>query len=104
MSKPVTIEVRISRDELAKDQHKRNQVITGQRVMSELRRQGVPVVGVLAIFGVEHGTLTMRTEDGLDGDEFIYTWTGVPIAPELRKHQFTFTNTLANTIREEEEI
>lgn len=103
-TKPTTIEVRISRDELVKDQHKGNQAILGLRVMRQLRERGVPVIGILAPFGVEHGALTITMDDGLDGDEMVYTWTGVPIPQHLRQHVLTFQTTLADILREEEEL
>ena len=101
MAATQTIVVTITRDRLIEDT---NEVIQGARVMRELRQRGVPVIGTLGIFSVEHGVLTVHTDDGLDGDEFVYTWVGVPVAPPLRKHHLTFTNNLKAIIAKEDEL
>lgn len=51
-----------------------NPVHLGLQVLGELRRRGVPVVGVLWPVGVEYGVLTVEGPDLLSG-EVIYTWT-----------------------------
>ncbi len=51
-----------------------NPVHLGLAVLGELRRRGVPVVGVLWPVGVEWGVLTVVGPDLLSG-EVEYTWT-----------------------------
>lgn len=59
-----------------------NEVLAGQVIMTRLRKRGVPVIGVLGVLAVEHGTLTIQHEDGLDGDEWTWTWVGKPMTQE----------------------
>jgi hypothetical protein len=51
-------------------------------VMRRLRDRGVPVLGKVGIMGVAHGKLVMRTEEDLDGDQRVFTWTGTPDVQE----------------------
>lgn len=57
--------------------HDYNEVNTANSLILKLLAAGVPVVGVLGIVTVEWGKLTITHDpDGLDGDEWTYTWTG----------------------------
>lgn len=93
-----TITVTVTRDQLVKDQKNRSinaqYMKAGGRILSELRAAGIPIVGAIGLFGVEYGTLTMRMDDGLDGDEFVYTFVGEPLPQHLRKNEYTFGNPL----------
>lgn len=53
-----------------------NEVLAGQVIFGKLRAAGVPVIGVLGILAVEWGEFTVKHEDGLDGDEWSFTYTG----------------------------
>lgn len=53
-----------------------NEVLCNMKIMKGLRDRGAPVIGAISILGVEHGHLTMHTEDDLDGDVLVYRWTG----------------------------
>lgn len=97
--KPQTVVVRMSRDDLIRSQRSPSEFIIGSYVMKTLRDKGVPIIGILAPFAVEYGALTITKEDGLDGDEFVYKWTGVPLPYELRKHHLTFQVTLEEVLR-----
>ena len=89
--KEQTITVRVSRDDVAATCKSKNEVIIGGFVMKKMREAGIPIIGVLAPFCVEYGTLVTTIEEGLDGDEFVYKWTGVPIPRDMRHIQFTFS-------------
>lgn len=82
--KEITIRVTFTRDQLTGTKNPAgNEVLAGQVIMGALRKRGVPVIGVLGLLGVEWGTLTCAQEDGLDGDEWTWTWTGVKMPPTL---------------------
>lgn len=59
-----------------------NELLASQVIFGRLRAKGVPVIGVIGVIAVEWGKLTIEHEDGLDGDEWHYTWTGVPMPKE----------------------
>lgn len=79
----VTISETFTRDQLTGTRNPvGNEVLAGQVIMTRLRKRGVPLIGVLGILAVENGTLTVQHEDGLDGDEWTYSWTGEPMPRE----------------------
>ena len=110
MAKEVTISVTISRLELAgKNNPKANEPLAAMYIMNRLRAKGVPVTGVLTILAVEWGKLTIAHEDGLDGDEWTYTWTGAPMPPRWIEackevQGIPLTNPLAPRIAAEDEL
>lgn len=59
-----------------------NEVLAGQVIFGRLRARGVPLIGVLGVIAVEWGTLTIAHDDGLDGDEWTYTYVGKPMPKE----------------------
>jgi hypothetical protein len=73
MSKKTTIEVRIDRDERS---FNTNEVRRNVMLMKMLRERGVPVIGAISVISVEHGQLSTHREEDLDGDVFVYRWTG----------------------------
>lgn len=78
--KPQTISVTFTRDELCgKRNPQGNELLAGQAIFSKLRAKGVPVIGVLGVLAVEWGVLTIEHQDGLDGDEWAWSWTGEPM-------------------------
>jgi hypothetical protein len=87
-----------------------NEVLAGQVIFGRLRSKGVPVIGVLGVLAVEWGTLTIKHDDGLDGDEWTYTYVGKPMPKEwalkLSKPgvALTLANPLAAQIAAEEEL
>lgn len=81
-----------------------NEVIASQLIFNALRKKGVPLIGILGVIAVEHGTLKVTKEDGLDGDEFVFEWTGVPMPPQYRDKTITLSNSLAVLIAREEEL
>lgn len=102
-----TIIVRIDRDQLIRDQKAKGTAAqfmqAGGRVLKELRAAGVPIIGAIGLFGVEYGTLAMHIEDGLDGDELVYTFTGEPLPAALRKNEYTFSKPLPKTADQEDD-
>ncbi len=62
-----------------------NEVISAGPIINGLLAAGIPVVGILGILAVEWGTLTITHEDGLDGDEWTYTWTGERVPAAYRE-------------------
>lgn len=102
------VRIRISRDELIGDMTPKgtrgNQVIAGQLLFRRLREAGIPVVGTLGLFCVEVGTLTMQSEEGLDGEEFVYIYTGPLMEQKYRREHFTLTHSLRKLIDEENEL
>lgn len=62
-----------------------NAVVSTNTLANRLLAAGIPVVGVLGIVAVEWGKLTVEHEDGLDGDEWKYTWTGEEVPKSWRK-------------------
>ena len=47
------------------------------RSVAYLKRQGIPIVGTVSIYGVERGTLTIRQEAGRQ----LYEWLDDPTIP-----------------------
>lgn len=77
-TKEQTVSVTITRDDLTRsiNNPEGNEVRAGQVIFGKLRRLGVPVIGVLGVLAVEWGELNIKQEDGLDGDEWTFTYTG----------------------------
>lgn len=73
-----TVRVTFTRDELTRDGNAivSNEVIAGQKIFKRLRSLGVPVIGNLGVLAVEWGKLTITHDDGLDGDEWTWEYTG----------------------------
>lgn len=67
-----TIEVRMPTDMTEK---LGNEVLANVRTIKRLREAGVPIVGSISILGVSQGTLQMSTDEGLDGDDYVFRWT-----------------------------
>lgn len=79
--KQITVTLTVTRDELIDSRNPQgNEMLASATILSRLRAQGVPVIGILGVLAVENGTLTIKHEDGLDGDEWTWTWTGEPMA------------------------
>jgi hypothetical protein len=79
-----TIRVTITRDSLIDRKNSgKNLFIAAIAVRERLLLAGVPVIGLDGVIAVERGTLTIEHEDGLDGDEFHYTFVGEPVMPEV---------------------
>jgi hypothetical protein len=79
-----TIRVTITRDEMIGPKNPgRNLFIAGVAVREKLFMAGVPVLGIDGILAVERGKLTIEHEDGLNGDEWIFTFVGEPVMPEV---------------------
>lgn len=83
MAKVVTISKTFTRDELlgiiprTGKAGEYNSINTGNFLTTRLLEAGIPVVGCFGVLAVEHGVLTVTHDpDGLDGDEWIYSWTG----------------------------
>jgi hypothetical protein len=91
MAKVVTITQTFTRDQLIGmnptngKRHPYNAVVATNTIANKLLAAGVPIVGVLGIVAVEWGKLTVEHEDGLDGDEWKYTWTGNEVPKYWRK-------------------
>lgn len=80
MAKSITVKEVFTRHQfLGKRNPQGNEVLAAQVIFTRLRNRGVPVIGVLGVIAVEWGKLTIEHEDGLDGDEWTYTWEGVPM-------------------------
>jgi len=105
---PIKIKVSFTRDQLIYDLRPpapvMHQAHVAGRVMRTLKEAGVPVIGVLGIISVAYGELTTYMIDGLDGDEFVYEWTGVPMPRELRHYRLTTSFTLLDAIADYEEL
>jgi hypothetical protein len=69
-------------------------------IVDTLRKQGIPVIGPVGVVSVETGRLTMAVEN----ECLMYRWTGVALAPHMRKKQFTLEKTLAQAIAEENDL
>lgn len=83
IEKEVTIKHVFTRDQLTGTRNPAgNEVIAGQTIFNKLRASGVPVIGVLGVLAVEWGKLTIAYEDGLDGDEWAFTFVGKPMPKE----------------------
>lgn len=81
--KEVTIRETFTRDQfLGKANPEGNDFLAARVIFGRLRSRGVPVIGALGVLGVEWGKMTIEHEDGLDGDEWTYTWTGRPLSKE----------------------
>lgn len=79
----VTIRETFTRDQfLGKHNPEGNDFLAARVIFGRLRARGVPVIGALGVLGVEWGKLTIEHEDGLDGDEWHYTWIGRPLTKE----------------------
>lgn len=102
------IKLSFTRDQLIYDMHPpapvMHQATVAGRVMRALREAGVPLIGVLGIIGVTYGELICRMIDGLDGDEFIYEWSGVPMPRHMRHYKLTTSFSLADAIADHEEL
>jgi hypothetical protein len=90
--------------------HNYNEVVTSNTIANRLLAAGIPVVGVLGIVAVEWGKLTVEHEDGLDGDEWKYTWTGEEV-PKFWRNRMSgqgyrnrLDNPLAAQIAAEDEL
>jgi len=78
-----TISVTITRDDLAERNEKLNCFLAGTKITKALLLARIPVIGVAGVLAIERGKLVIRHEDGLDGDEWTYTFTGEPILEAL---------------------
>jgi hypothetical protein len=82
MAKEVTIKKTFTRDELVGVMPRTGKlaeyspVNSGNYLTARLLEAGVPVIGAFGILAVEWGTMTIKHEDGLDGDEWEITWVG----------------------------
>jgi hypothetical protein len=88
-----TISVTFTRDQLGgKGNPKFNLFMSGVGIVKSLLEKRIPAIGIDGVILVERGELTIRHEDGLDGDEWTYTFVGEPIMkelmPEVRKPGF----------------
>lgn len=90
-----TISVTITRDQMARHQNDRNLFLSGIGIVKTLLDKRIPVVGIDGVIHVARGKLTVEYNDGLDGDEWTYTFVGEPIMkelmPEVRKPGFGLT-------------
>jgi hypothetical protein len=84
--KNVTISRTFTRDQLAKYHvhaegraQPYSEIHTSNFLCRQLLTAGIPVVGLVGLIAVEWGTLTIIHEDGLDGDEWTFSWTGAPV-------------------------
>jgi hypothetical protein len=83
----ITVRETFTRDQLTGTKNPvGNEVLAGQVIFGRLRQKGVPVIGILGVLAVEWGTLTIAHDDGLDGDEWTFTWTGVPMPQKWIAH------------------
>jgi hypothetical protein len=81
-----TIKITVTRDELHhRDDPDLQLTINGGKVVEKLRNAGIPVIGSSTILAVARGKLEIEYEDGLDGDEWHYTFVGEPVMPEARR-------------------
>jgi hypothetical protein len=82
MAKEVTIKKTFTRDELVGviprtgKQAEYSPINSGNYLTARLLEAGIPVIGSFGILGVEWGVLTITHDDGLDGDEWEFAWTG----------------------------
>jgi len=53
--------------------------------MRRMLAAGIPVIGVDKIIGIARGELTITHEDGLDGDEWTYSFVGKPVREDARR-------------------
>ena len=101
-----TIRVTVTREEMkGPGNDEQNVFIAGITLLKILLRARIPVMGISGFVVVARGKLTVEHEDGLDGDEWHYTFVGEPIAAELMDEllrsmekgggHFTFTKPLA---------
>jgi len=87
-----------------------NETIAANTIFNRMLAKGVPIIGILGVLAVEWGKLTIEYEDGLDGDEWTYTWTGEPMPKEfidklkIPGNRLRLTNPLAQQIAEAEEL
>lgn len=90
-----TISVTITRDHMAKNANDRNLYLSGVGIVKTLLDKRIPAIGIDGVILVERGKLTIEHEEGLDGDEWTYTFVGEPIMkelmPEVRKPGFGLT-------------
>lgn len=76
--------------------HEYNAVNTGNRLNMRLLEAGIPIIGgtLFGIVAVEWGTLTISHDpDGLDGDEWTYTWIGREVPQPFRRDMAKPTGT-----------
>jgi hypothetical protein len=81
-----TIRATYTRDQFSrtpKTEHAGVDTKAGEYIAADLLRRGVPVIGHIGVLAVEWGKLTIAHEEGLDGDEWTYTWTGRPVPQEF---------------------
>lgn len=73
-----TVRVTFTRDDMTRaiNNPEGNEVLAARAIYGRLRNLGVPVVGNLGVLTVEWGKLTITHEDGLDGDEWTWEYTG----------------------------
>jgi len=108
----ITIRETFTRDQLISKRNnpESNEVLSARVILNRLRQRGVPVIGVLGVLAVEWGTLTIAHADGLDGDEWTYTYTGKPMPREWIErcarpdHALRLDKPLAAQIAEDEEL
>lgn len=104
----VKVKLTFTRDQLIYDSKPpaplMHQSTIGGRVLRGLQDAGVPIIGVLGIISVAYGVLSTHTLDGLDGDEFVYEWEGVPVPSRLRHYRLTTAFTLADAIADDEAL
>lgn len=62
-----------------------NEVNSANHLITELHKVGIPVVGVMGVLAPEWGLLTITHEDGLDGDEWTYAWSGEQVPRDWRE-------------------
>lgn len=90
-TKIVTIKKTFTRLELIGKHHATgravpfNEVNSANFLIAELHRIGIPVIGVMGVLAPEWGNLTIAHDDGLDGDEWTYTWTGEAVPRDWRE-------------------
>jgi len=79
-----TITVTITLDHLKFPANRElNNFISGCKITQTLLKHRIPVIGTDGILGVERGQLTVKHEDGLDGDEWHFTFVGEPIRKDM---------------------
>lgn len=83
--KTITVRETFTRDQfLGKTNPEGNDVLASRVIFSRLRQRGVPLIGVLGVIAVEWGVLTIAHDDGLDGDEWTFTWIGKEVPAKWR--------------------
>ena len=81
-----TITATYTRDQFTrggKSEHSGLDTKAGEHISADLLRRGVPVISHIGVLAVEWGKLTIAHDEGLDGDEWTFTWTGKPVPQEF---------------------